>query len=166
MHAHAYSNWALLFLISLLPLSVGCGDNRFPVRPAKGKVVCNGQPVTIGSVSFIPIGAPGALETGKTASAAIKQDGTFILTTFDRFDGAIVGKHRVQYNLPESDGSDEEGNDSSDPDAPGTAAKKAEQLKQKQAMLKLQCVLKGELIVEVKSTGDNDFTIELSPAGK
>jgi hypothetical protein len=163
---HRSLNIVSLSLLASLPLTAGCGDNRFPVSPAKGKVVCQGQPVTVGSVSFVPIGEPGQLETGKAATATLGSDGTFVLTTFNRFDGAIVGKHRVQYNVPEEDGSNESDESKADPDAPGQAARAAEKKRQLQAQRTLQCVQKGELILEVQSRGENDFTIELTPAGK
>lgn len=165
---------SLVLLIApcgIMLLAAGCGDNKFPVRPAQGKVVCNGQPVTIGSVSFVPIGEPGTLETGKSASATIGQDGKFVLTTFNRFDGAIVGKHRVLYNAPEEDGSDEEGGDEANSDVANSDAAGADgaarsAVKSRKPKQKMKYVQKGELILEVKSSGQNDFAIELFPAGK
>jgi hypothetical protein len=146
---------AVLFLLC------GCGDNRFPVRPAKGKVVCAGKPVSIGSISFNPIGKQGSMESGKPASGAIGPDGTFVLTTNDRFDGAVVGKHSVRYFGPEDEDSDEpavaEG-------SPEERARAAERAKQRRAQQKSLCVQKGEIVVEVTSDGPNEFTIELSPA--
>lgn len=140
----------------------GCGESKFPVRPATGQVLCGGKPVTTGSVSFTPIGEPNVLETGKAATAALGADGKFVLTTFERFDGAIVGKHRVQYNVPEQDGSDEESEVLADPDAPGGGP----QSRPRPAQARSLCVQKQEIIVEVDASGTNDFTIELSPAAR
>jgi hypothetical protein len=148
------------FVIALPLLLSACGDGRFPVKPAKGKVVCNGKAVTSGSVTFTPVGAPGSLETGKPASGALGPDGTFQLTTNDRFDGAIVGKHSVRYFG--SEGEDEE--TSSSEGSADEKAKNAEKIRQRKMDAQNACVQKGEMIVEVKADGENDFTIELSPA--
>lgn len=141
----------------------GCGGNQFPVAPAKGKVVAGGKPVTSGSITFVPMGSVDSLEAGKPASAAIGADGTFVLSTFNRFDGAILGKHKVQYNGTEDEDSEEdepasEGEEGSA--EPKTVPRPAT------AQAKPQYVLKGETIVEVTAGGPNDFTIELSPAGR
>jgi hypothetical protein len=157
------SLYVLGVALALLPFVAGCGDGQFPVRAAKGKVVCNGQPVTSGSVSFTPIGEAGSLEAGKPASGAVGPDGTFVLSTNGRFDGAVVGKHRVQYVAPE--GEEEEDVDVAE-GSPEEAALNAKRAQDRQANLKNQCVQSGEIIVEVKSSGDNDFTIELTPAAQ
>ncbi len=44
--------------------------------------------MTAGRVIFYP-------EAGRSAQADIQADGTFRLTTFERGDGAVLGKHRV-----------------------------------------------------------------------
>lgn len=141
-------------------LAAGCGDGKFPVTAAKGKVVCNGKPVSIGSVTFSPIGENGSSEPGKPASGALSADGTFVLTTNDRFDGAIVGKHNVRYFGPEDEDKEETSV------AEGSAEERtrnAERMRERKAQLKSLCVQKGEIVVEVKSDGENIFTIELSP---
>jgi hypothetical protein len=127
--------------------------------------VCGGQPVTVGSVTFSPIAESGNTETGKPATGTVGDDGTFVLTTNDRFDGAIVGKHSVQYIGPE----DEEGTEEAESVPEGSreeVARNLKKIRERQAKLKLQCVQKGEIIVEVTEDGENDFTIELFPAGR
>ena len=151
-------------LLASFALISGCGVEKFPIRPAKGKVVCNGQPVTIGSVSFTPVGEPNAVETGKPASGMLDKDGTFVLTTNDRFDGAIVGKHNVRYFGPE--GGDEETSSGSDDSSPAAAAKAAERAKLRKAQLQSLCIQKADIVVEVTADGPNDFTIELTPPGR
>ena len=147
--------WIEISCVLLLGVIPGCGDGQFPVVAAKGKVVCNGQPVTSGSVSFSPVGDSGTLETGKSATAAVGSDGTFVLTTYDRFDGAIVGKHNVHY--VGSEGGDEEEQSSTE-----EVTLTPEQMRERVARKTSQCVQAGELIVEVKADGENDFTIELT----
>ena len=92
------------------------------------------------------------METGKSASAALAQDGTFKLSTFGKFDGAIVGKHRVEFTG--NDGEDAEESEEGD-DKP--AAKPKAQANQ-------GCRLAQELIVEVKASGENVFKVELTKA--
>jgi hypothetical protein len=147
--------WIKVTCAVLLGLNPGCSDGRFPVVSAKGKVVCNGQPVTSGSVSFSPVGDSKSLETGKAATATVGPDGTFVLTTYERFDGAIVGKHNVQYV-----GS--EGGDAEEVSTTEEVTLTPEQLRERVARKTSQCVQAGELQVDVKADGENDFTIELT----
>lgn len=148
-----------IFLLSL----VGCGAGQFPVRPAKGKVVCEGKPITSGSVTFTPISTEASkLETGKQASGTLNSDGVFVLSTYGRFDGAIVGKHSVQFSgSGEEDSEDETEHEEGESEA--TSGKGMLNRKDKQ---KSSCVQKQEIIVEVAARGENDFTIELTPKGK
>ena len=135
----------------------GCDGGDFVVRPAKGVVTCDGVPVSGGSISFTPQGDSETLETGKPASATIRDDGTFTLSTYGRFDGAIVGKHSVTYL-----GGDEEDNEESE----GTSDEALESRQPKKAAAaraKPTCTQTKEIIVEVTRSGENDFQIELAP---
>lgn len=145
----------------IIGLAVGCGGSKFTVVPAKGKVVCSGAPVTSGSVSFSPVAAAGNDEPGKSATAAVGADGTFVLTTYDQFDGAIVGKHSVQYVGAEG----EEGTDESESDGSGDEVTLTpEQMRERAAKKRVQqCMQNGEIFVEVTASGENDFLIELTP---
>ena len=154
----------VLMLTAALATLAGCGDNPFPVARAKGKVICDGKPLTSGSISFSPIGKPDQLETGKPASATLGPDGTFVLSTFGRFDGAIVGKHSVQFTGGGAEDS-EEGEESAEenPDAP---AQKPKGKTGDSTRANADCVQRGEIIVEVIASGPNDFTIDLSASRK
>lgn len=154
----------LLLALTLLPFLSGCGGGRPSIEPAKGKVVCNGQPVTAGSVSFVPIGESGSEAGGRPAVGTVGPDGTFVLTTYETGDGAIVGKHRVEYAASDEQAEEEEEGEAPPEGSPAERARYAEQLRQRQAQQMSQYVLKGETIVEVKSDGENDFTIEVIPA--
>ncbi len=144
-----------LLACALLVTSIGCGSGQFPVSPAKGKVVSKGQPVTSGTVTFTPLGASESLESGKPASGALAPDGSFTLSTFDRFDGAIVGKHKVLYMGGEDEESGEEKPDNPDPDS-----QKSQPVKKQQKSVFVQ---KADITVEVTANGPNDFTIEIDP---
>lgn len=148
----------------LLVVGSGCGDGQFPIRAARGKVVCGGNPVTGGSVTFSPVGETGKSEVGKPATATVGEDGTFVLTTIKKFDGAVVGKHNVSYQPPED--IEEEESDL----AEGSAQERAKNLdvlkKRRAEQKKKRCVQQGEIVVEVKDSGENEFTIELVPVGR
>ena len=146
------------FLFLFLLFFAGCGDGQFPVRPAKGKILCSGKPVTSGSVTFTPIS-----EAGKPARATVGVDGSFVLSTFGKFDGAIVGKHQVQFSLQEADNTESEELDEDE------GASKAVRRKAKKGQMnttKSDCVQMGEITVEVRASGSNDFMIELTKSGK
>jgi hypothetical protein len=77
----------------LLPFA-GCGSSSTPqgatTLPVKGKITYRGQPLTKGSIAFEPDGA------GKGAFGEIQPDGTFVMTTYKKDDGAVIGTHRVK----------------------------------------------------------------------
>ena len=59
------------------------------MAPVSGKVTYNGKPLPYGSVGFQPA-------QGQPSGAAIQPDGSFRLSTFAEFDGAIIGPHKVK----------------------------------------------------------------------
>jgi hypothetical protein len=78
-----------LYSLALLSLAAapGCDDNP-PVAPVSGKVLYNGEPLPFGNIMFQP-------EQGQTGGAVIQPDGSFRVSTFSEYDGAIVGSHKV-----------------------------------------------------------------------
>ncbi|QEG32909.1 hypothetical protein [Bythopirellula goksoeyrii] len=75
-------------LISLAATLTGC-DHGPQVVPVEGTVYYNDEPLPFGSVMFQP-------QMGQPAGARLNEDGTFELSTFSEFDGAIVGQHKVK----------------------------------------------------------------------
>ena len=75
-----------LFLLSIF--LVGCGDGRPKRVPVSGRVTIDGQPLKFGSIRVLPA-------NDRAAAAAIGPDGRFQLTTFDKDDGCVLGKHPV-----------------------------------------------------------------------
>lgn len=145
--------------------ALGCGGGEFAVTPAKGKVVCGGKPVSVGTVVFTPVGGEASGEDpGKPATATLKSDGTFVLSTYDAQDGAVVGKHRVQYFAPE--GEDEEEGAAVEEGSAEERQQNAERASQRRAALASLCVQQGEMTVEVTEDGPNEFTVELVPASQ
>jgi hypothetical protein len=81
---------AVAVVAVLLP---GCGGER--VAPVKGRVMFNGEPVKEAALTFSPTAAGNRLEAGTPATGFTEPDGTFVLSTFSKNDGALVGTHSV-----------------------------------------------------------------------
>jgi hypothetical protein len=81
------SFWLVGLCLACMMLT-GCA--RGPrVVPVRGRVTCNGKPVARDSkITFYP-------EHGRPSSAAIGEDGTYVLTYLKPGDGALVGEHKV-----------------------------------------------------------------------
>src|SRR5688572_20954811 len=72
----------------------GCGGPA--MAPVKGRVTCNGKPVAEAAITFSPIPESAAdREPGKPGTGFTDADGTFSLSTFKNYDGALVAKHKV-----------------------------------------------------------------------
>ena len=77
-------------LIAMLIACHGCSPKGgMPTAPVSGTVTYQGNPVTSGTVMFVP-------QTGKAATGNIGPDGHYTLTTYDEGDGAVLGTHRVE----------------------------------------------------------------------
>ena len=87
----------------LLAALAGCSKSPYPLAEVHGKVTIDGAPVTAGRVMFAPIAQGESHEAGKVAIGQLQPDGTFVLTTYDEDDGAIVGDHRVVILGPTGD---------------------------------------------------------------
>jgi hypothetical protein len=71
-----------------LVLICGCGSSSPETAEVEGIVKLDGQPLTLGIITFTP-------EGGRSATGFIQSDGTFHLTTYRDGDGALPGKHTV-----------------------------------------------------------------------
>ncbi len=84
--------------VTALALSAvnGCGSNSdLPqTATASGKVMYQGKPLNIGTVTFHPEG------TGNPGVGLLQQDGTFTISTYTPGDGAVLGKHSVTIDVP------------------------------------------------------------------
>jgi hypothetical protein len=73
---------------------VGCGPGHgMTLGRVQGKVTSKGEPVKFGTVSFVPDASKGT--SGPIATGTIKSDGTYILSTDEAGDGALVGHHKI-----------------------------------------------------------------------
>lgn len=114
-------------------------------------MTCNGKPVTWGGVVFHPVSSPDKKEVGgagldtpgKAATARISEDGTFVLGTYGKSDGAVIGKHTATVGYPGGDDEDD------DPHAPCGG-------------LVMQPGTDKPMEFEVVAGGDNNFTIDLT----
>ncbi len=86
-----------LMLLAWIVCSVGCGAGvkEFPVARAKGRVLCEGQPVPNVSVLFNPMSEGKSAVVGKQGYANSDDKGEFVLSTYGQNDGAVIGKHAV-----------------------------------------------------------------------
>jgi hypothetical protein len=90
--------WPLILLTAAL---AGCGGSgEFKVAATDGRVVCEGQPVPFVTVFFEPLPGEKSALTGKSGVGYADAEGNFVLTTYDKDDGAVVGKHRVRVGPP------------------------------------------------------------------
>ena len=73
----------------VLGFSAGCSDGP-QVYPVRGKVLFeDGAPADTGTIEFR------SAESGLNARARIEKDGSFQLTTFEKNDGAVEGRHQA-----------------------------------------------------------------------
>lgn len=86
----------LASLLALLVLSAGCGGStKPPTAPTTGIVTIDGKPLTQGRVTTEPVAKAPGEKPGKAGFGIIQSDGTFVLSTYEEQDGAVVGPHRV-----------------------------------------------------------------------
>ena len=82
----------IAFAVAIAALPACSGQKMAPV---KGRVMFDGKPVKEAAVTFSPSGTDTQLETGKPGTAFTDENGDFEVSTFSKYDGAIVGTHNV-----------------------------------------------------------------------
>jgi hypothetical protein len=153
---------ATVFVIPGIALLIGLpsctgGGAAHNVAPVKGRVTHNGQPVTGGSLTFQPTKVVGAApgETGRPGTAEIKNDGTFVVSTYGTDDGAVIGTHRLMYMPPSTATPSVESPSGDSPEHDQGATAKSP----------YAGLVPQEPEVEVKA-GGNEINIELIPGPK
>jgi hypothetical protein len=90
-------------LLTLGCCLAGCSEVPFPLAKASGICNCEGQPMSGGLLILSPIHDPATHGdtrlVGKPAQGLIQPDGTFVLSTYEDSDGAVIGPHSVYLNL-------------------------------------------------------------------
>ena len=82
--------------------ATGCGGPRgdFPVAATRGTIeTVDGETIASGRIQLSPISSDSTGKAGKAASGEIK-DGQFVLTTYGKDDGAVIGEHKVRLFEP------------------------------------------------------------------
>lgn len=99
---------AVLLIIALL---VGCQqESSLPVYPVSGTLTINGEPARGAILGFHP--TQGDLDKRGTIPAGkVKEDGTFVVSTFDIEDGAPAGEYAVTVFWPQFPSRDDPGDD-------------------------------------------------------
>ena len=93
-HRLALSSAISVVSTCLLAATVGCSDGRPARVPVSGIVKIDGQPLTTGTIRFVP-------ETGRAAIGSIDKNGRFILTCYELNDGVPPGTHRISITATE-----------------------------------------------------------------
>ena len=85
-------SFSLLLGLTSLPLLTGCGGGAASpdLRAASGNVTLNGNPVEGASISFFP-----TVQGGRSATGTTDASGNFKLSSFQKEDGALIGKYNV-----------------------------------------------------------------------
>ncbi len=101
-----FKNQIVLLAISCSALFLfeGCGEDfQKTVVPVSGFVRVDGDIVTEGYIVLTPVptGDANPLNSGKSASGTLSSSGTFELTTYEKGDGALVGKHIAHFFRPD-----------------------------------------------------------------
>ena len=79
---------ALIILGAAVLALAGCGSNQLKTAVVRGTVTYKGKPVPNGTISFVPTSGP-------SATGEIQPDGSYVLTTYRKGDGAVLGPHTV-----------------------------------------------------------------------
>ena len=90
----------VLMGLGCLLMAACANPDHFPLAETRGRIVCEGQPVPHARVFFEPLQTGESALVGKQAFAVAEADGTFVLTTYESGDGAVVGRHRVRVDRP------------------------------------------------------------------
>ena len=139
-----------MLLVFFSCILAGCGGDSEPgvdYVPLNGKVMIDGMPLTVGTVTLFP--QPGT--KGPACSGTINSNGEFGIISPDGKPGAPVGKHKVCVICPfdPATGSSSAGN------APASSSRPCN------VPAKYQAAMSTDLSVEVKKPETPLFNIDL-----
>jgi len=82
----------------------GCSDSEYKIAPVEGTVTYQGNKLTFGKLYFRPVKSGDKGEgPGRPAFGTIDAQGAYRLSTYSEHDGAIVGKHNIQFFMKAED---------------------------------------------------------------
>lgn len=84
----------ILVLVATIGAVMGCGDGHPPRLEVSGQVLIDGEPLTYGTVRFVPKGA-------RPSVGKLDENGHFTLSCYGNEDGVIPGVHQVQVHAGE-----------------------------------------------------------------
>src|SRR5207244_918094 len=97
MRSFWHAGWPFRSTVLALVLTAAAGCGSGNTAPVRGKVVFkDGTPLTGGLVVFRPVDQ----KLHVSSRGDIRQDGTFILGTYQESDGAIPGKYQAAITPP------------------------------------------------------------------
>lgn len=88
-----------LLLMVMLLSACQQSKNRPPTHPVKGSLLVNGKPANGALITFHPANGIGNGRVIRSL-ATVKEDGSFVLTTFNSYDGAPPGEYVVTVYWP------------------------------------------------------------------
>ena len=86
---------AVLLAIGMLIAATGCSKAPYDMAAVEGTVTLDGQPLSEGKVLFAPVASGETAKAGKPGFGPLNADGTFVVSTYGKEDGAVVGSHWV-----------------------------------------------------------------------
>ena len=86
---------AVLLASGMLIAATGCSKAPYDLASVRGMVTLDGQPLSEGKVMFAPVANGGSAKVGKPGFGQLNADGTFVVSTYGKEDGAVVGTHWV-----------------------------------------------------------------------
>ncbi len=157
-----YTTRTALMLAALCLTIAGCGGPERPeMVPVSGVVLDkDGKPVVGAQVVFKNANAP------REAQGTTDSEGKFRLTTFENFDGAVIGEHKISVAKVQTDASFDDA-DAEDPSAAYGAGMDAAAEGNMEATRKHELPEKyanaetSELVRTVTKEGPNEFEIKL-----
>jgi len=87
-----FSHAVLLLVVAVSVAGCGGGAQRPKLYAVKGKITVKGQPIAGAQVSFQPADPK---SEARGATGITKEDGSFVLGTYQTGDGAVEGDYKV-----------------------------------------------------------------------
>jgi len=83
-----------VLLAGIVLPQAGCGPSNPATVPVHGRVTWQGKPISQGTVAFMPVEGHDD-QRRRVAAGRIESDGSYRLSTFGQFDGAMPGSYQV-----------------------------------------------------------------------